>query len=150
MAISVFLSTVSDEFRSYRDLLVHDLTRHNVAVKVQEDFNDSAAICSISLTPTSPIATRSCISWALCAAPRRALSDHDRLADACDLSRSPCNAGSSRKHPASTRHPIPVLQGPLCLASQECYLRQRYWRRNVPSPRTSAASTAFMSIHYSG
>jgi hypothetical protein len=37
MAISVFLSTVSDEFRSYRDLLVHDLTRHNVAVKVQED-----------------------------------------------------------------------------------------------------------------
>ena len=35
-----FLSTVSDEFRSYRDLLVHDLTRHNVAVKVQEDFND--------------------------------------------------------------------------------------------------------------
>ena len=35
-----FLSTVSDEFRSYRDLLVHDLTRHNVAVKVQEDFKD--------------------------------------------------------------------------------------------------------------
>jgi hypothetical protein len=40
MAISVFLSTVSDEFRSYRDLLVHDLTRHNVAAKVQEEFND--------------------------------------------------------------------------------------------------------------
>ena len=40
MAISVFLSTVSDEFRSYRDLLVRDLTRHNVAVKVQEDFKD--------------------------------------------------------------------------------------------------------------
>lgn len=40
MSISVFLSTVSDEFRSYRDLLVHDLTRHNVAVKVQEDFKD--------------------------------------------------------------------------------------------------------------
>ncbi|HWY83072.1 MAG TPA: hypothetical protein VNY10_14295 [Roseiarcus sp.] len=40
MAISVFLSTVSDEFRSYRDLLVHDLTRQNVAVKVQEDFKD--------------------------------------------------------------------------------------------------------------
>jgi len=40
MAISVLLSTVSDEFRSYRDLLVHDLTRHNVAVKMQEDFND--------------------------------------------------------------------------------------------------------------
>ena len=39
MAISVFLSAVSDEFRSYRDQLVHDLTRHNVAVKVQEDFN---------------------------------------------------------------------------------------------------------------
>jgi tetratricopeptide (TPR) repeat protein len=40
MAISVFLSTVSDEFRSYRDQLVHDLTRHNVSVKVQEDFKD--------------------------------------------------------------------------------------------------------------
>jgi len=40
MPISVFLSTVTDEFRSYRDLLVHDLTRHNVAVKVQEDFKD--------------------------------------------------------------------------------------------------------------
>jgi tetratricopeptide (TPR) repeat protein len=38
MAISVFLSTVSDEFRAYRDQLVHDLTRQNVAVKVQEDF----------------------------------------------------------------------------------------------------------------
>jgi tetratricopeptide (TPR) repeat protein len=40
MAISVFLSTVSDEFRAYRDQLVHDLTRQNVAVKVQEDFKD--------------------------------------------------------------------------------------------------------------
>jgi Domain of unknown function (DUF4062) len=40
MAISVFLSTVSDEFRSYRDQLRGDLTRHNVAVKVQEDFKD--------------------------------------------------------------------------------------------------------------
>jgi hypothetical protein len=40
MAISVFLSTVSDEFRAYRDQLSGDLTRHNVAVKVQEDFKD--------------------------------------------------------------------------------------------------------------
>jgi hypothetical protein len=40
MAISVFLSTVSDEFRAYRDQLVHDITRHNAAVKVQEDFKD--------------------------------------------------------------------------------------------------------------
>jgi hypothetical protein len=40
MSISVFLSTVTDEFRSYRDLLVHDLTRQNVAVKVQEDFKE--------------------------------------------------------------------------------------------------------------
>src|ERR1700722_4074411 len=38
MAISVFLSTVSDEFRAYRDQLRGDLTRHNVEVKVQEDF----------------------------------------------------------------------------------------------------------------
>src|SRR3984957_21069215 len=40
MAISVFISTVSDEFRIYRDQLVHDLTRQNVAVKVQEGFKD--------------------------------------------------------------------------------------------------------------
>jgi len=38
MQISVFLSTVSDEFRAYRDQLRSDLTRHDVAVKVQEDF----------------------------------------------------------------------------------------------------------------
>jgi tetratricopeptide (TPR) repeat protein len=38
MSISVFLSTVSDEFRVYRDQLRSDLTRHNVEVKVQEDF----------------------------------------------------------------------------------------------------------------
>src|SRR5580704_9783487 len=40
MPIVVFLSTVSDEFRAYREKLVHDLTRHDVAVKVQEDFKD--------------------------------------------------------------------------------------------------------------
>src|SRR5580658_778185 len=40
MSIGVFLSTVSDEFRAYRDQLRGDLTRHNVAVKVQEDFKD--------------------------------------------------------------------------------------------------------------
>ncbi len=38
MSISVFLSTVSDEFRTYRNQLRGDLTRHNVEVKVQEDF----------------------------------------------------------------------------------------------------------------
>jgi exonuclease VII small subunit len=40
MSIQIFLSTVSDEFRSYRDQLRRDLTRHNVEVKVQEDFVD--------------------------------------------------------------------------------------------------------------
>ena len=40
MPISVFLSTVSDEFLAYRKQLKGDLTRHNVAVKVQEDFKD--------------------------------------------------------------------------------------------------------------
>jgi len=38
MSISIFLSTVSDEFRAYRDQLRSDLTRHNVEVKVEEDF----------------------------------------------------------------------------------------------------------------
>src|ERR1700730_12548162 len=37
MSVKIFLSTVSDEFRDYRDRL---LTRHNVEVKVQEDFKD--------------------------------------------------------------------------------------------------------------
>jgi hypothetical protein len=40
MSIKIFLSTVSDEFRTYRDALRTDLTRHNVEVKVQEDFKD--------------------------------------------------------------------------------------------------------------
>jgi tetratricopeptide (TPR) repeat protein len=38
MQIRIFLSTVSAEFRSYRDALRHDLERPNVTVKVQEDF----------------------------------------------------------------------------------------------------------------
>ena len=40
MSVKIFLSTVSDEFRTYRDALRNDLTRHNVEVKVQEDFKD--------------------------------------------------------------------------------------------------------------
>ena len=40
MSVKIFLSTVSDEFRAYRDQLRSDLTRHNVEVKVQEDFKD--------------------------------------------------------------------------------------------------------------
>ncbi len=40
MSIRVFLSTVTDEFRPYRDQLRADLTRHNVEVKTQEDFKD--------------------------------------------------------------------------------------------------------------
>ena len=36
--VTLFLSTVSAEFRSYRDALRHDLERPNVSVKVQEDF----------------------------------------------------------------------------------------------------------------
>jgi hypothetical protein len=38
MSVKIFISTVSDEFRAYRDVLRRDLTRHNVEVKVQEDF----------------------------------------------------------------------------------------------------------------
>src|SRR5262245_1225197 len=40
MSVRIFLSTVSDEFRAYRDALSSRLTRHNVEVKVQEDFKD--------------------------------------------------------------------------------------------------------------
>ena len=45
MPVRIFLSTVSDEFRDYRDQLRHDLTRHNVEVKVQEDFKDLGTVC---------------------------------------------------------------------------------------------------------
>jgi len=40
MSVKIFLSTVSNEFGAYRDLLRSDLTRHNVEVKIQEDFKD--------------------------------------------------------------------------------------------------------------
>jgi hypothetical protein len=40
MSVRIFLSTVSDEFRAYRDGLRSDLTGPNVEVKVQEDFKD--------------------------------------------------------------------------------------------------------------
>jgi tetratricopeptide (TPR) repeat protein len=43
MSVRIFLSSVSDEFRNYRDQLRHDLTRHNVEVKVQGDFVDLGA-----------------------------------------------------------------------------------------------------------
>ena len=43
-SVRIFLSTVSDEFRAYRDQLRHDLTRHNVEVKVQEDFKDLGTV----------------------------------------------------------------------------------------------------------
>ena len=36
--VRIFLSTVSAEFRSYRDALRHYLERPNVTAKVQEDF----------------------------------------------------------------------------------------------------------------
>ncbi len=39
-AAKIFLSTVSDEFRAYRDQLRSDLARPNVEVRVQEDFKD--------------------------------------------------------------------------------------------------------------
>ncbi|MGC2220875.1 MAG: tetratricopeptide repeat protein [Methylocella sp.] len=42
--IRLFLSTVSDEFRAYRDQLRGDLTRPNVEVKVQEDFKDLGGV----------------------------------------------------------------------------------------------------------
>ena len=38
MAVQLFLSCVSDEFREYRDALRHALMRPNVEVKIQEDF----------------------------------------------------------------------------------------------------------------
>ena len=44
MSVRIFLSAVSNEFRAYRDQLRGDLTRHNVDVKVQEDFKDYGGV----------------------------------------------------------------------------------------------------------
>src|SRR5580704_16796125 len=44
MSVKILLSAVSDEFRAYRDQLRGDLTRHNVEVKVQEDFKDFGVV----------------------------------------------------------------------------------------------------------
>ncbi len=38
ITVELFLSTVTKEFRSYRDALRQTLTRPNVHVHVQEDF----------------------------------------------------------------------------------------------------------------
>ena len=38
MSVTIFISTVTAEFRDYRDALRRDLARHDVEVKVQEDF----------------------------------------------------------------------------------------------------------------
>jgi hypothetical protein len=40
MIVQIFLSTVSDEFRLYRDQLRNELKRPNVAVEVQESIKD--------------------------------------------------------------------------------------------------------------
>jgi hypothetical protein len=40
VSVKIFISCVSKEFLTYRDQLRRDLTRHNVEVKVQEDFKD--------------------------------------------------------------------------------------------------------------
>jgi hypothetical protein len=64
MSVRIFLSTFSDEFRDYRDHLRHDLTRHDVEVKVQEDFKDFGTVTLDKLTSTSPLATRSSTSSA--------------------------------------------------------------------------------------
>jgi hypothetical protein len=44
LSVSIFLSAVSDEFYDYREQLRHLLTRPNVAVKIQEDFQDSGTV----------------------------------------------------------------------------------------------------------
>ena len=66
MPTSVLLSTVSDEFRAYRDQPVRELTRHNVAVKFQERFKD---LGHDTLDTYVAHVTRACIASATCAAP---------------------------------------------------------------------------------
>src|SRR6516225_5374775 len=44
VSVKIFISCVSKEFLAYRDQLRRDLTRHNVEVKVQEDFKDLGTV----------------------------------------------------------------------------------------------------------
>jgi hypothetical protein len=44
VSVKIFISCVSKEFLAYRDQLRGDLTRHNVEVKVQEDFKDLGTV----------------------------------------------------------------------------------------------------------
>ncbi len=62
MSVQIFLSAVSDEFRDYREQLRHDLTRPNVDVKVQEDFNDLGTVTLDKLDTYIRLVTRS-FTW---------------------------------------------------------------------------------------
>jgi hypothetical protein len=62
MSVNIFISAVSDDFRAYRDQLRSDLTRHNVEVKIQQNFKDygvvhffeyEAASASVTVHPAS-------------------------------------------------------------------------------------------------
>src|SRR5438045_1668911 len=44
MSVKIFISGVSAEFGEYREELRRDLTRHNVEVKIQEDFKDHGSV----------------------------------------------------------------------------------------------------------
>jgi hypothetical protein len=54
MSVKIFISCVSKEFLAYRDQLRRDLTRHNVEVKVQEDFKDLGALTLEMQIPMKP------------------------------------------------------------------------------------------------
>ena len=57
MSEKFFLSTISNEFRLYRDQFRTDLTRHNAEVNVQEDFKDLSGGTLDKLESMLPIAT---------------------------------------------------------------------------------------------
>jgi hypothetical protein len=53
VSVKIFISSVSDEFHAYRDQLRSQLTRHNVEVKVQEDFK-GYGVATLGLDPRLP------------------------------------------------------------------------------------------------
>jgi hypothetical protein len=54
VSVKIFISCVSKEFLAYRDQLRGDLTRHNVEVKVQEDFKDLGTLTLEKLDAYTP------------------------------------------------------------------------------------------------
>ena len=120
MPISVFLSTVSDEFLAYRKQLKGDLTRHNVAVKVQEDFKDLGGdtLDKLDTYIANCDAVVHLVGDMTGSAP--AAAESGRSSAAIPILRRDCRRSAKRSRTAS-RSPIPNgRRGSLFITADRC------------------------------